>query len=66
MPFSAWFHWLYPEADTPADVGTYYVELYDGDALIMGTDWLWDNMIRTDVAKLYHELLKTGSSALNR
>jgi len=61
-PFQLGFHDFYPEADTPADVDTYSVELDDGDALIMGTDGLWDNMTYFEVAKLHHKLSQRGNT----
>jgi len=61
-PFQLGFHDFYPEADTPDDVDTYSVELDDGDALIMGTDGLWDNMTYFEVAKFHHELSQRGNT----
>jgi hypothetical protein len=54
---------FYPESDTAADAQTFAVDVRPGDALIMGSDGLWDNVPAAEVAGVCAALVKEGKGA---
>jgi len=62
-PFQLGWKEFYPESDTAEDVETFTVDVLPGDALILGSDGLWDNVPALEVAEVCAAQVAAGKCA---
>ena len=62
-PFQLGWREFYPESDAPEDAETFAVDCRPGDALIMGSDGLWDNVPPEEAAEVCAALIEEGKDA---
>ena len=52
LPYQLGWEKVYPEGDKPSAADRVEVKLKDGDALVLGSDGLWDNVPHDEIAAL--------------
>lgn len=62
-PFQLGWREFYPESDKAEDAETFAVDCRPGDALIMGSDGLWDNVPPWEAAEVCAALMEEGKDA---
>ena len=62
-PFQLGCAEFYPESDGADDAETFSVHVRPGDALVMGSDGLWDNVPHAEVAQTVEACVRGGKDA---
>ncbi len=62
-PFQLGCAEFYPESDAADDAETFSVHVRPGDALVMGSDGLWDNVPHAEVAQTVEACVRGGKDA---
>ena len=62
-PFQLGWREFYPESDRASDAEVFAVDVRPGDALIMGSDGLWDNVPPREVAEVCAACVGRGETA---
>ena len=62
-PFQLGCAEFYPESDAADDAETFSVHVRPGDALVMGSDGLWDNVPHAEVARTVEACVRGGKDA---